>query len=145
MMVASSVDGTSRIAWFTRISPSIGIVLSLPGTASVPRKRHNALSFKHLDDFALPQDWTVMTGLLSVHPRFIHHAQIGRKVWPADGGLAPNSNARCEAGIGNRDDSGPYACGCGSRPPVSGRGRGLPAGGTAEPRGVAGSMMDSRD
>src|SRR5262249_34838168 len=38
-----------------------------------------------------------------------------------------------------------HACGCGSRPPGSGRGRGLPAGGTAEPRGVVGSMTDSRD
>src|SRR5262245_4744911 len=36
------------------------------------------------------------------------------------------------------------ACGCGSRPPVSGRGRGLPAGGTAETRGVGGSIKGSR-
>jgi FAD/FMN-containing dehydrogenase len=39
----------------------------------------------------------------------------------------------------------PYACGCGSRPASgSGRGRGLPAGGTAEVRGVDGSSTDSR-
>mgnify|MGYP001009151395 CR=1 FL=1 len=39
----------------------------------------------------------------------------------------------------------PHACGCGSRPPpASGRGRGLPAFGTAEERGVDGSITDSR-
>jgi hypothetical protein len=38
-----------------------------------------------------------------------------------------------------------YACGWGSRPGSgSGRGRGLPAGGTAEARGVLGSSTDSR-
>jgi len=38
-----------------------------------------------------------------------------------------------------------YACGCGSRPASgSGRGRDLPAGGTAEARGVVGSSTDSR-
>ena len=38
-----------------------------------------------------------------------------------------------------------YACGCGSSPASgSGRGRGLPAGGTAEARGVVGSITDSR-
>src|SRR4030081_2958115 len=39
----------------------------------------------------------------------------------------------------------PQACGCGSSPgSASGRGRGLPAGGTAEARGVVGSSTDSR-
>ena len=38
-----------------------------------------------------------------------------------------------------------HACGCGSRPASgSGRGRGLPAGGTAEARGVVGSSTNSR-
>src|SRR6202048_82281 len=40
---------------------------------------------------------------------------------------------------------GIYACGCGSSPPGPGRGRGRPAGGTAEPRGVVGSITDSRE
>ena len=42
---------------------------------------------------------------------------------------------------------GSQPCGCGATSPVggaSGRGRGLPAGGTADERGVAGSITDSR-
>jgi hypothetical protein len=60
MMAASSVDATRRIAWVTRKSPSIGIVLIAQRPANAPERRHNALSFRHLADFARPRDWIIV-------------------------------------------------------------------------------------
>src|ERR1700716_3533915 len=112
------------------------------------------------------QYWFVGPQRIQVHrKRMIETEAEG--VWPANGKNAasvifiakskacrtatePRSVPRekCPPYGGHFDEEGAcrrdYDCGCGSRPPVSGRGRGLPAGGTAEPRGVAGSITDSR-
>jgi hypothetical protein len=60
-------------------------------------------------------------------------------MWP------PSSFETRPPGAPQDEDGFGYPCGCGATSPVGGGAeRGLPAGGTAEERGVVGSITDSR-
>src|ERR1700694_5507887 len=71
----------------------------------------------------------------------------GIRLLEPGGGLlrAQTKNAALAPRFRFKNYKSDHACGCGSSPgSASGRGRGLPAGGTAEVRGVVGSSTDSR-
>ncbi len=84
MSPASKADGTSRIACVKGYPPRSASRSPAARASPAPRKRHNALNFNNLADFAQPLEKT-----RSGPPRIIHHGHNVRQVWPPDGQAIP--------------------------------------------------------